>query len=126
LSNQISNIECNHVNLSNRIEIAVTDRDQIYFRYNACRQKLGKQNQTKQTIPANNGNLIEKPSFDPCSVTPGFGECAKPNPMVAPIPLEKRMREGRSRNANDWTFTNVPTTFLFDRGFTGLDIPDLC
>jgi RHS repeat-associated protein len=26
---------------------------------------------------------------------------------------------GRRRNPNDWTYTNVPTTFLFDRGFTG-------
>ena len=26
---------------------------------------------------------------------------------------------GRRRNATDWTYNNVPATFLFDRGFTG-------
>jgi len=26
---------------------------------------------------------------------------------------------GRRRNATDWTFDNMPTSFLFDRGFTG-------
>jgi RHS repeat-associated protein len=26
---------------------------------------------------------------------------------------------GRRRNVTDWSFINVPTTFLFDRGFTG-------
>ena len=45
-----------------------------------------------QAISSSNGNLIEKLSFDPW---------------------------GRRRNPNDWTFTNVPTSFLFDRGYTG-------
>jgi len=119
LSNQITNIDCNHVNLSKRIEIAVGDRDQIYFRYNAYVQKFGKQNQTNLAISDNNWSLIETLSFDPCSVTPGFGECAQPNPMVVPIPPGNWKWKGRWRNANDWTFTNVPTTFLFDRGYTG-------
>jgi RHS repeat-associated protein len=26
---------------------------------------------------------------------------------------------GRRRNASDWTYENMPTTYLFDRGFTG-------
>jgi len=26
---------------------------------------------------------------------------------------------GRRRNAQDWSFNNVPTSYLFDRGFTG-------
>jgi len=26
---------------------------------------------------------------------------------------------GRRRNATDWSYTNLPTTFLFDRGYTG-------
>ena len=26
---------------------------------------------------------------------------------------------GRRRNASDWTFNSLPTTFMFDRGFTG-------
>jgi hypothetical protein len=26
---------------------------------------------------------------------------------------------GRRRNPTTWTYTNVPTTFLFDRGYTG-------
>ncbi len=26
---------------------------------------------------------------------------------------------GRRRNPTDWTYDNVPTSFLFDRGFTG-------
>ncbi|HNW98235.1 MAG TPA: hypothetical protein PKK00_07495 [Bacteroidales bacterium] len=26
---------------------------------------------------------------------------------------------GRRRNASDWSYTNVPTSFIFDRGYTG-------
>jgi len=118
LSKQITNIDNKLLNLSKRTEIAVADRDQLYFRYNAYVQKLGKQNQTNQSISANNWSLVEKLSFVPCSVTPGFGECAKPNPMVVPIPPGNWKREGKSRNANDWMFTNVSTTFFFDRGYT--------
>ncbi|MCX6280638.1 MAG: FG-GAP-like repeat-containing protein [Bacteroidetes bacterium] len=32
---------------------------------------------------------------------------------------------GRRRNPNDWTYNSVPTTFLFDRGFTGHEHLDL-
>lgn len=38
------------------------------------------------------GNVVERLSFDPW---------------------------GRRRNPNDWSYDNVPTTFLFDRGYTG-------
>jgi RHS repeat-associated protein len=31
---------------------------------------------------------------------------------------------GRRRNATDWTFTNVPNTFIFDRGYTGHQMLD--
>lgn len=45
-----------------------------------------------QSITDEDGDLIEKLSFDPW---------------------------GRRRNANDWTFNNVPNNYLFDRGYTG-------
>ncbi|MBN1951398.1 MAG: hypothetical protein JW801_09345 [Bacteroidales bacterium] len=45
-----------------------------------------------QTITDENGAIVDTLSFDPW---------------------------GRRRNANDWTYSNVPDTFLFDRGFTG-------
>ncbi|NOU47241.1 MAG: hypothetical protein HOO86_09285 [Bacteroidales bacterium] len=45
-----------------------------------------------QTITDSKGNVIEELSFDPW---------------------------GRRRNATDWSFTNMPTSFLFDRGYTG-------
>jgi RHS repeat-associated protein len=31
---------------------------------------------------------------------------------------------GRRRNATDWTYTNVPNTFIFDRGYTGHEMLD--
>ncbi|MBN1953212.1 MAG: hypothetical protein JW801_18550 [Bacteroidales bacterium] len=54
-----------------------------------------------QTITDENGAIVETLSFDPW---------------------------GRRRNANDWTFANIPGSFKFDRGFTGhehLDVFDL-
>jgi RHS repeat-associated protein len=119
LSKQIIHSDNKHLNLPKRIEITDADGHQIYFRYNSFGKKLRKQNQTYRVISSNNGNLIEKLSFDPCSVTPGFGFANSPNPMVELIPPMKRRREEQRRNPNDWTFTNVPTTFLFDRGYPG-------
>ena len=43
------------------------------------------------------GNVLERYSFDPW---------------------------GRRRNPTDWSFNNVPTTFLFDRGYTGHEMLD--
>ncbi|MBN2259837.1 MAG: RHS repeat-associated core domain-containing protein [Clostridiales bacterium] len=43
-------------------------------------------------IADENGNKVDEYSFDPW---------------------------GRRRNPNDWSYSNVPTTFLFSRGFTG-------
>jgi RHS repeat-associated protein len=45
-----------------------------------------------QSITDEDGELVEKHSFDPW---------------------------GRRRNADDWTFNNVPPSFTFDRGYTG-------
>ena len=45
-----------------------------------------------QAITDETGNLVEELSFDPW---------------------------GRRRNADDWSFNNVPETFMFDRGYTG-------
>nr|NQU93825.1 hypothetical protein [Bacteroidota bacterium] len=61
---------------------------------------------------------VYRQSFDACSVTPGFGEATKPNPMVEQIPPSYLRREGRNRNPEDWTYTNIPD-FIFDRGYTG-------
>lgn len=33
---------------------------------------------------------------------------------------------GRRRNPTNWTYTGLPTTFLFDRGYTGQACPELC
>jgi len=61
---------------------------------------------------------VYRQNFDACSVTPGFGEFSKPNPMVELIPPEVRRREGRKRNPDNWSYTNIPN-FPFDRGYTG-------
>ena len=45
-----------------------------------------------QTITDAGGHVVERLSFDPW---------------------------GRRRNAQDWSFNNVPSSYLFDRGFTG-------
>jgi len=45
-----------------------------------------------QTITDSKGNKLEALSFDPW---------------------------GRRRNPTDWTYNDVPKTFLFDRGYTG-------
>ena len=45
-----------------------------------------------ETITDGDGNIVEKLSFDPW---------------------------GRRRNPTDWSFDNVSTSFLFDRGYTG-------
>jgi len=52
-----------------------------------------------QAITNENGDVVEKLSFDPCSMTPGFGKLANPNPLVEIIPTEEHCREGRRRNA---------------------------
>jgi len=48
------------------------------------------------------GNVEEQLNFDAC------------------LPVRNEMKAGgRRRNATDWSYTNLPTTFLFDRGYTG-------
>ncbi len=55
-----------------------------------------------QTITNELGNVVEELSFGPC------------------LPVRNAMEAGgRRRNPTDWTYNNVPTTHLFDRGFTG-------
>ena len=39
--------------------------------------------------------------------------------LVELIPTEERSREGRRRNPDDWSFTDVQEDYLFDRGYTG-------
>ena len=54
------------------------------------------------------GNVEEQLSFDAC------------------LPVRNEMKAGgRRRNATDWSYTNVPTTFLFDRGYIGQEHLDI-
>jgi len=54
-----------------------------------------------ETITGENGNVVEKLSFEPC------------------LPARNEMEAGgRRRNPTDWTYNNVPAPHLFDRGFT--------
>ena len=74
-----------------------------------------------ETVTDGSGQVREKLSFDPCSVKLGFRELCEPETLVELIPTALARREGRRRRRNptDWTYNNVPETFLFDRGFTG-------
>ena len=73
-----------------------------------------------ETVTDGSGQVREKLSFDPCSVKLGFRELCEPETLVELIPTALARREGRRRrNPTDWTYNNVPETFLFDRGFTG-------
>ena len=58
-------------------------------------------------------------SFDPCSVKLGFREPCEPETVVEPISTAPARREGRRRNPSDWSYNNVPTSYIFDRGYTG-------
>jgi len=51
----------------------------------------------RSSVTDASGNVLERYSFDPW---------------------------GRRRNPTDWSFNNVPTTFLFDRGYTGHEMLD--
>jgi RHS repeat-associated protein len=57
-------------------------------------------------------------SFDACSVKLGFCECSETKALVEQIPTEARSREGNRRNAQTWTYTNMPISFGTTRGFT--------
>ncbi len=72
-----------------------------------------------ETITDEFGQVVEKLSFDPCSVKLGFREPCKPETVVEPIPTALARREGRRRNPTDWIYNNIPETYLFDRGYTG-------
>ncbi|MCF6170298.1 MAG: hypothetical protein L3J66_04895 [Bacteroidales bacterium] len=55
-----------------------------------------------ETITGETGNIVEKLSFDPC------------------LPVRNEMEAGgRRHNPTDWTFNNMPNSYLFDRGYTG-------
>ncbi len=64
-----------------------------------------------QTITNELGNVVEKLSFGSC------------------LPVRNEMEAGgRRRNPTDWTYNNVPTSYIFDRGYTGhqqMDVYDL-
>ena len=65
-----------------------------------------------QTITNEQGNVVEELSFGSCLPVR--------NEMKAGLPVRNEMKAGgRRRNPTDWTYNNVPTTHLFDRGFTG-------
>ncbi len=68
-------------------------------------------------ISDDNGRIVERLNFDPCSVTPGFGELANPNPLVELIPAGVQIREGRRRNP-DTGVVDDDITSMFDRGYT--------
>jgi len=58
-------------------------------------------------------------SFDPCSVKLGFRELCEPETLVELIPAALAHREGRRRKPYNWEYYTRPTTYLFNRGFTG-------
>ena len=73
-----------------------------------------------ETVTDEFGQVVEKLSFDPCSVKPGFRKRCAPETLVELIPTALAHREGcRRRNPTNWTYNNIPETYRFDRGFTG-------
>jgi RHS repeat-associated protein len=70
------------------------------------------------------GTTVEEYSFDPCSVKLGFCECSETKNLVERISAEERGREGRRRNPTNWTYTGVPSSFTFNRGYTGHEMLD--
>jgi len=58
-----------------------------------------------ETVTDEFGQVVEKLSFDPCSVKPGFRKRCAPETL--------------RRNPTNWTYNNIPETYRFDRGFTG-------
>ena len=66
-----------------------------------------------------NGVKVDSMSFDPCSVKLAFCERRDTKSLVELIPISEAVREGRRRNASNWTFDNMASGYLFDRGYTG-------
>jgi len=78
---------------------------------------------TTMAITDETGNVVQRHAYDPCSMTPGFGECANPNPLVELIPTEERSRECWRRNPSTWSNLTASQieqqNFLFARAYTG-------
>ncbi len=85
--------------------------------YYLLRDHLG--NITHQVNTAN--AVVAEFSFDACSVKLGFCERSETKTVVELIPISGAVREGRRRNATNWSYTlDANDKALFaDRGFTG-------
>ncbi len=64
------------------------------------------------------GATVQELGFDACSVKLAFCERRETKSIVELIPLSEAVREGRQRNATNWTYTSLPVP-KFDRGYTG-------
>ncbi len=75
-----------------------------------------------QTITNEQGNVVEELSFGSCPPVRNAMKAGLPvrNTMKAGLSVRNEIEAGgRRRNPTDWTYNNMPTSYLFDRGFTG-------
>ena len=66
-----------------------------------------------------NGSVVERYSYDACSVKLSFCEQSETKAIVELIPSSEANREGNRRNPSDWTLADIRTSFITNRGFTG-------
>ena len=66
-----------------------------------------------------NGSVVERYSYDVCSVKLGFCEQSETKAIVELIPSSEANREGNRSNPTDWSQADTRTTWITTRGFTG-------